>query len=126
MASDQRAAVRQLGATLLHNVALREGAEGDTLSDNLMQVVCALSEELADDKDGETARRRLLGVGVVVKRAGAKAAELLQALGALDAMRSITTNGRFKAPVRALAAEVLAIVDTLLAAAAAEGDSDVD
>lgn len=81
LASDNRVQVRQLGAALLHNAALQLPTDADgAVSDDLVQVLCALSDGVNTESDGETLRRRLLGVGLIVKRVGGPAAELMEAL----------------------------------------------
>ena len=82
LASDnQRANVRQLGAALLHNAALKLPTDDDgAMSDDLVQVLCALCDGANSETDAETVRRRLLGIGLIVKRVGGPAAELMEAL----------------------------------------------
>ena len=149
LGSDQRKQLRQLGAALLHNAALRLPVSSDSLSDDLVQMLCALCDSFTEETDEETARRRLLGVGIVVKRAGLKAAELLSAIGfvgpscavfpsraltvhvcrCVEGLKHAQTNGAFPAETRALASEIVELVEAELtissaSVAATPGDDD--
>ena len=121
----ERTEVRQLAAALAFNVAnampvgsdtaasvssSKEGEATVLVTDASVQLLGGLLEDIASEKDAETARRRLLAAGRLIKREGVAAAELMCTLGFAD----ILSNYRATADpsVKDLVAEVSGLLDT--------------
>lgn len=88
-------------------------AAGDAtvaVTDASVQLLGALLESVAAEADGETARRRLLAAGRLIKREGPAAGELLETLGMGEGVKAVAADRSRHGPVRALAREVASLI----------------
>lgn len=126
--------LRRIAAALAHNLALsipirpseRPSFEADearaagaavhddsedVLTDESVQLLCGLAEIPASDvADEETARKWLMALGRLLARARPDGPQLASSLGLGDTLRAIHKDSSRSADIRALAAEVAALI----------------
>jgi hypothetical protein len=118
---DPKAEVRRVAASVLYNVAVALPVGSDTaepsisnapgnatvqVTDTSVQILCGTLEDIAAEADEAAASRRLLAAGVLMRREGREAGELMATLGYGDAAASLAGQSARPAELRALASVV--------------------